>query len=307
MHTRLAPSNSVNLKIERLLTDYLFKQGHLSLPGIGVIRYDGIGEAEFDEPSGRYRFSEGSLHFESDPKTELEDELVMHISRETGKMKPLAASDLESFLHFGQELINISKPFYINGLGVLQKSATQALEFIQEDPSNTAPERVRRYSTEPRKQPIPEPMPVVPAGRHRLAMPANLLWGLGLLVLVLSGYSLFRYLGNASGNPASENGITPGAQATDTSAKAAAESVKTATAKRGVFNIVIEDAYRERALRRYADLKEWGHDIRMTTVDSLRFKLYIPVDAPLSDTARHRDSLRMFFGRPVRVETTVNE
>jgi hypothetical protein len=45
----------------------------------------------------------------------------------------------------------------------------------------------------------------------------------------------------------------------------------------------------------------------MATKDSVRFKLYIPIQAPLSDTARHRDSLRIFFNRRVWIETHPDE
>ena len=75
----------------------------------------------------------------------------------------------------------------------------------------------------------------------------------------------------------------------------------------GQFGVVLERANRQRALKRYADLKEWGHNVRMVTRDSVTFKLYILVNAPLKDTARHRDSLRVFFNRRVWIETNPDE
>jgi hypothetical protein len=71
----------------------------------------------------------------------------------------------------------------------------------------------------------------------------------------------------------------------------------------GMFNLVLEIAHLNRAMKRYADLKEWGHKVEMSTSDSVNYKIFIPVSAPLSDTIRHRDSLSRFFGRKVWIET----
>jgi hypothetical protein len=69
------------------------------------------------------------------------------------------------------------------------------------------------------------------------------------------------------------------------------------------FKLVLEIASKNRAYKRFADLKEWGHKVVMTTTDSVQFKLAIPVFAPVSDSSRHRDSLSRFFGKKVWVET----
>jgi hypothetical protein len=69
------------------------------------------------------------------------------------------------------------------------------------------------------------------------------------------------------------------------------------------FDVVLEVSKRNRAMKRYADLREWGHKVRMRTTDSITFKLSIPIEAPLADSIRHRDSLSRFFGRRVWIET----
>ena len=310
MPVKTAASNSSSLRIENLLNDYLFQQGHLTLPGIGVIRHNGIGEVEQEEETGRYRFSPENLSFEYSPKVEMDGELVSFISRETGKMKSLASSDLESFLQFGQELINISKPFHIRGLGVIQKTSSNTVEFQPDDFSKPIFERGRKNAEDVRRHKIPEGQMDLSSGRGGLQIPIQVLWGLGLAILLAAGYAIFKYTGSSGGtaNPIGVKQAPEGAQATPSGAgdKSATPAVVSQKPKSN-FRVVIENANRERALKRYADLKEWGHDIRMTTQDSLQFKLYIPIAAPLADTAYHRDSLRIFFGRPVRIETIGNE
>ncbi len=68
------------------------------------------------------------------------------------------------------------------------------------------------------------------------------------------------------------------------------------------FNVVIEVAKKNRAFKRYADLKEWGHKVIIYTADSVDYKIAFPIKAPLSDSIRYRDSLSHFFGRKVWIE-----
>jgi hypothetical protein len=86
-------------------------------------------------------------------------------------------------------------------------------------------------------------------------------------------------------------------------ASAAAGSMANPSAPGTGFEVVLEVSKRNRAMRRYADLKEWGHKVNISPVDSLTFKLSIPIEAPLSDSTRHRDSLSRFFGKKVWIET----
>lgn len=150
-----------------------------------------------------------------------------------------------------------------------------------------------------------EPYVEDPMRTHRRRVPRNLIWGGALIASMVATYALFKYFeGRGTDVP---NDATPTVivgeqttgQTTDSTAATAARTT------RASFQVVLENSYRERALRRYADLREWGHDVRMVTNDSQTFKLFIPIDAPLSDTAFHRDSLRVFFGRPVMVEIAV--
>jgi hypothetical protein len=107
--------------------------------------------------------------------------------------------------------------------------------------------------------------------------------------------------------PRSVASDSAGLQPQTDSSQAANPPGETETAPTNVtpsgFEVVLEVANKKRALQRYADLREWGHKVQMSTQDSLTFKLSIPIDAPLSDSIRHRDSLSRFFGRKVWIET----
>lgn len=244
-------------------------------------------------------FANGSLTFIPDPKATLEEHLLEFISSETGKMKSLARSDMDSFLQFGLELINISKPFHLEGIGTLQKNSKNQLEFIQ--------------STELIPQ-DPFSRSSVTSGTRKKSISAASSdsirkWGLGLLVilLILAIVMAVRWFIN---RPVTEE-ITP--PETQTSSQVSApdtlQAIKIPESPSNTeqFGVVLERSARQRAFKRFADLKEWGHNVRMVTKDSVTFKLYILINAPLRDTAKHRDSLRVFFNRRVWVETQPDE
>src|SRR6202000_1527537 len=58
-----------------------------------------------------------------------DDALVNFIKEHTGKMKSLCAADLDFFLTTGRQLLNIGKPFYIEGIGTLLKNKEGNLDF----------------------------------------------------------------------------------------------------------------------------------------------------------------------------------
>ena len=58
-----------------------------------------------------------------------DEEFIEFIRTHTGKIRPLAESDLESFISDGKILLNIGKPFHLEGIGTLQKSRAGTYEF----------------------------------------------------------------------------------------------------------------------------------------------------------------------------------
>lgn len=285
-------------RITHHLRAYLADQGSLFLPGFGVISYDGSQIAEA-VPETNEGFPPGTLSFQAETGVAWDEGLIASIANETGKMRTLVVSDLDSFLQFGHELTNISKPFHIEGIGWLQKDHRGNVSFMQEDGA-----------------------PVTTGGRSRkgragsdgkgieLPWRAMLPWA-GILLLAGGAVWAAVHFDWAGQLGRWREARRAADTAANTPAPVLVDSVDTSASKAKAeaypFSVVLEVSSRERALKRYADLKEWGHDVRMTTRDSVKFKLFIPIQAPLSDTARHRDSLRIFFNRRVWIETHPDE
>ena len=75
------------------------------------------------------------IKFTQQPVAAADDTFIDFIRTETGKIRPLAISDLESYLADGKILLNIGKPFQLEGIGSL----------IKQEMANMSSLRVNRF------------------------------------------------------------------------------------------------------------------------------------------------------------------
>jgi len=313
------------LKLSRLLADYLIQHKSLKLQGIGILSFDEtIARTPEQEKEGLI-FAPDSIQFKEDKKLAEDKELISFISKETGKIMPLAAADLDSYLELGKQLINISKPFVLESIGVLQKNGQNKLEFNQGDSYFAPTDQIHKKTSRVTDEEVHfDDNYLRPAKKNTNSFNYLVIATLILLGLALIGW-VASYLYKKSNLPETDTSFTTKTSqiiqepAPDTTKlQSVTDTVTTLVAIKdtlavplnstpkiqpGTFNLVLEISSHNRAMKRFADLKEWGHKVEMTTTDSIKYKLFIPVNAPLSDTIRHRDSLSRFFGRKVWIET----
>jgi hypothetical protein len=86
-----------------------------------------------------------AIDFKASNIQQVDPDLVEFIRVNTGKIRPLATADLESYITLGQELLNIGKPFYLEGIGTLTKTQDGRLEF---SPGEFTSTRLEDSSTE---------------------------------------------------------------------------------------------------------------------------------------------------------------
>ena len=103
------------MKLSSLFAEYLIQNKKLTLPGIGSFTLDETILKTPEQETAGIRIVPGSVQFHPDKKIAPDQALIEFISKETGKIKPLATSDLESYLELGMQLININKPFILEG------------------------------------------------------------------------------------------------------------------------------------------------------------------------------------------------
>lgn len=307
------------MKVSQLLLPYLLQNKSFHLEGLGRFSVDKNATLSIeDNPNGS--LPKGSVQFEANKKLGPDQEFIAYISKETGKIKPLASSDLESFTVIGKQLLFISKPFVLDGIGHLQLDTKHQLEFVQEEyGSGGNPDAVRKGKSPEETIQFDDDYRQ-PVSKSKASGSNAVLMALVVIGLSLMGYVAYFFYQKSEAKPEVHEQATqlilssaPGDSATQTATDtlttnenpASADSITVATsspASTQGFNIILEIAKQKRALKRYADLKEWGHKVVIITKDSIDYKIAIPVNKPLSDTSRVRDSLSNFFGKRVWVE-----
>ena len=301
------------MKIEHLLARHFYTAKQLTLQGIGTFTLspDFILPAETDKEA---IIPQGVITFAQNNKATEDEALIDFIVQQTRKMKPLASSDLDSFISLGSQFLNIGKPFKIEGIGVLEKNQLGQYLFTQygqlantktdEAPVQQIKEKrdeTISFASEEKTKPI--------NGKRITAVLA------GLVVLGGVAWAAWYFLINNKTTSAADQPqpvqtnttAVPDTTKKDTATLAATAQKPDSTAALTTSNTgynfkVVIKTYPSLALaqKAYARLTSYGHKLIMFTSDSIIYKLAMPLSLPLSDTAYARDSIRkkLFGGSP---------
>lgn len=299
------------MKIEQVLGHYLLKNKSLSLQGIGTFHLDArVSDAA--DPQKPIILPENAVSFHYDPRTTEEEGLVDFIVEYTHKIKPLASSDLESFLSLGRQFLNIGNPFVLQNIGTLEKTNSGELVF---KPGQMVAEKIEPHkikNNEPDVETDEENyFNEYQKQRKSRNGPKLLLAFLILLVLGFIGWSVWHYLGNKKDTPENVTSTEPIVPITeDTSsfkkdstviANAVADSINSIqknTSDTVNFKIVIGQ-YRTVAAaeRRLNELKKYRRNVITYTDDSVIYKIAEPFNLPFSDTAKMLDSMKRYYSK----------
>jgi hypothetical protein len=288
------------LKLSSLFSKYLYQEKTLRLPGIGEFTLDpsitvpDVSDKLFADFLQNIRFDQIQI-------TAPDEQFINYIRTETGKIKPLAESDLDSFLSDGKILLNIGKPFYIEGIGSLQKTREGILDFKAGEPQQhkMEPHAAETEAAVERSKTFYLDTTVRGTGARKVMLALGAI--AGIVIVIWGGYVLY----NRNSKPAIEERATVEATPLHTDStriSAMPDSFQRnnadSTQQAGTYKFIIERTVNKaRALRRYNQLIENLTPIKMETKDSTLFKLYFVLPATPADTARIRDSLKIWYGR----------
>jgi hypothetical protein len=184
------------LKISVLVAQYFYQHRVLNLPGIGSFYLDDVVDVQsIGDRSSRDVIEH--IHFAQKNIARPDDELIDFIRKHTGKIKPLAESDLDTFVADGKLMLNIGKPFHIEGIGTLHKNKEAVYEFTPgqpvvqrlESPPPIAP--LERDNEMPKRRSVfdDDPNESRNASIRRAAIGIGGVIGIG--IIIWGGYSLF--------------------------------------------------------------------------------------------------------------------
>lgn len=310
------------MKLSILLAQYFYQHKHLNLPSIGSFHLDAAVTVP-DQSDKNFREFLKYVQFTQQPVAKADDALIDYIRAHTGKIRPLAESDLESYLADGKLLLNIGKPFHIEGIGTLHKNKLGIYEFIPGEPSMERMETVSEHGREKESEkPVVKKKSAFDESYSRIEAHHNrrksLLIGtlvvIGLAVIIWGGYSLYNsHDGKELSTPAQVDTLAGG---TDTSSLTGggkegttpADSIPVTPAIPGVpagsYKFIAETTTRKaRALKRHAFLQTLNKDFKLETKDSLTFNITVIIPGTPADTTRLKDSLNAWYygTKPIKV------
>lgn len=308
------------MKLSILFAKYLYEHKVLNLPGIGVFSIDpSIPVPEHTDRNIQDFIKQ--IRYEQKPVAKPDDSFIDFIRTHTGKIRPLAESDLESFISDGKIMLNIGKPFYFEGIGSLMKTRQGTYEFIPGQPLTDHWEHQRETisPTEISESTRPSEWEKITPSTTNSARKILIIIAIlaGLAAVIWGGYLMYnRNSGpgsqatdqnlpiSGSDNTAREDTSRNLINTSDTHAIAQQPAAVLPTGETNYKFIIESTTSKARAMRRYEQLKSYLLDIHMDTpLDSSSFKLYFQFPALPSDTNHIKDSLqRMYGSRKIVIE-----
>lgn len=292
------------MKISTILSRFLSTNGTLSLKEIGTFYTSLPADADKEQFSDA-----GGLYFQFEPKAKMNEDVVAFVSQQSGKMKSLAAADLESYLQNGKQLINIGKPFIIEGVGSIIKRQDGTYMITEnffnpleeETPSSQkqhtdsgAELNYEDYKYASNTKPVSGKKTMIIAG--------------SVVLIALISWMIYKLMSN----PTVKENPTPTVtqQVTDSSQRikdttAVKDSVIVPAIKdslRAFYKVVLYDTSKTFALSSFKWFKEHNYPLYLETADSVRYKIYYRYDTPFADSVNVRDSIGRRFHRKVYIE-----
>lgn len=288
------------MKIEQIIVEYLYQNKEVSLQGIGSFSLQG-NFALPDENSKDLTIPEDAIAFNYNLRAQEDEGLIDFIVKKTGKIKPLASADLDSFIILTKQFLNIGKPFIIEGLGTIQKNQEGIYVYY---PGNFMVGK-EEIAVKQIKEKQPESVSFEnKAEKNNSKVGAKIFFF--ILFLATAGAATYYYFFINQDSQSSQTEVVI-ADSTANTPDTTANNIDSVANHKPDTTIVISDTIGFKiAVKKYntKDLAEkglqkltaYGHKLSMLSIDSTTYYLIMDFTSPKSDTTRAKDSLRKFFG-----------
>lgn len=292
------------MKTEQLIVQYLYTNKKVTLQDIGTFTIS----PEINIPAESDKdttLPANAIHFDFDPKAGVDEGLIAYIVEHTRKIRPLAASDLESFVILNKQFLNIGKPLVFEGMGTLLKTQAGDYSFTQSGTSHFIHEDAPKMVTENYNDEVSW---ATPPKEKNNGSGKLLLIGIVAVLVIGAGIAAYYFINRNKG----ENTAVAEQAAKDTTAtKVADTAVKPAPVvpvqhvpDTNSFYIAFTKTYKTEAaaVKAYETHTKYNSKIQLVTKDSLGFRLRVPFQSALADTLRAKDSVSRFYAVKADVE-----
>lgn len=293
------------MKVQDLIAEYLYQHNTVTIPSIGRFELNNAVNV-YEIKDGK--FPDDAISFEQNNQGTAEDSFIQFLVERSGKMKALALSDLDSYIYNGLQLLNIGKPFTIKGVGSLTKSNGR-LTFEMGAPFLEKTETAGNLAAKDRTRQQEEIKELdfdsqIQKGSNRTLMIVLA----SVIAVALIGVAIYLALPKQKKEETGSEETTEQTtiSTTDTAASivptpvqdtVAAQPARTDTS----FQLLLF-AFRDSAKANKELAKQLSRrsNINMVQKDSI-YRIVLTVNRPLSDTAKVKDSLRLFYKLSSRV------
>ncbi len=285
------------MKIGQLIVQYLYNNKEVTLQEIGTFKLskDIVFPAESDKEAF---LPENAVEFIYNTRAGQDEGLIDYIVQTTRKIRPLATSDLESYSILGREYLNIGKPFFIEGLGTLQKADFGGYEFVQGHSINPRLEQQIHVLKEKEENAISFSTPARAKDNRR-----NWLIGIGTFLILFAITVLIFYLfrekkTDTTSTPVSLQDTTSRRDSTlvtppDTALLQPASPI----ANDSSYVVAVKQYKTEaRARAMLVTFAGYGYKFEYMPVDSSNYYLTMKITGSRADSTRVLDSLNRLFG-----------
>lgn len=303
---------------EQILLIYIYQHKKVALQEFGTITLtEQLPDAEMIKKDRAMPVQ--GLEFKHLPSVQTDPEFITFYAEQKGRIRPLAASDIDMYLLQAKQIVNIGNPFEIAGLGKIIKNDDGSLRMVPgyytiplAVGTNKPPTLRERVQT-----------PVLPAAGADGDKPARVskkqlsqavILGGAALLIALFVWAIIRFVVPMFGSPAADSttdteavvqpdtsganstALTPG-PITGADSTMAADTTAITLWKAYLRNKKTLEEVQKAQLR----YKSYGMNTNIETADSITYNLYITIHAAAKDTAYKRDSLRKWYARPVKL------
>jgi hypothetical protein len=284
------------VKIEHYVVQFLYTSKKVTLQGIGTFTLDpSVLLPTENEKEKDIVLPENAFQFSFNLKATEDTQLVNYIVQHTGKMFPLASSDLDSYITLAKQFLNIGKPLVIEGVGTIQKTQQGDYQFIPGHFITPKIDDIPKQLREKRDESISFETPIKVNNNKR-----NVQFALVAVILLLIGFAVFYLMKEnmSDSQSVSSEKIFPA----DSLRLKSIDSAKVANINSNgkdsfSFKIILKKYPSAEEMKAvYNRLTSYGHKLIIIKLDSSNYELAIPFKTPLSDTLRAKDSLKEFFG-----------
>jgi hypothetical protein len=283
------------VKLAPILLKYLAIHKQLDLPGLGTFLSD-----QNDDPNVDFTKRDDiltNLRFEERKITTIDDSLVEFISKETGKMKVLAISDIQSQLDDMLYYLHTGKQFNLQGFGLLSPHPDGSISFSRE---KQFPDDKKKETTTTYLQPqhLPNQFAKEKNARNQRGKPTIIILTLALIAIAATTWYYVQSNSSREGDEVPSETVKAEPAPDTSKPEAPATPVVTKTPS-DHYTYLLEIAAKPRAIKRYTQLKTLNWPVELVTKDSITFRLIMRLPVAGADTTRIKDSLTILSGRKV--------